>query len=79
MIVAAIPVVPLPLNGSKMISPGFVDARIIRFKRANGFCVGCFPNFFSCGDGVGILQTLHIWKPAFLMKSSGKLPFFIAS
>jgi len=55
IIVAAIPVVPLPLNGSKMISPGFVDAKIILFNRANGFCVGCFPNSFSPCEGVGIL------------------------
>jgi len=79
IIVAAIPVVPLPLNGSKMISPGFVDTKIILFNRANGFCVGCFQNSFSPCEGVGILQTLRICELGFLMLSSGKYPFFIAS
>ena len=34
-------VVPLPRKGSRMISPGAVQARITRCNRASGFWVGC--------------------------------------
>ena len=40
---AATPVVPLPLKGSNIKSPLFVEARIILSKSVKGFCVGCFP------------------------------------
>lgn len=40
---AAMPVVELPLNGSRTQSPGLVDARIILTSKRNGFCVGCLP------------------------------------
>ena len=42
----AIPVVELPVNGSRITAPGFVEARITRFKSSIGFWVGCLPNFF---------------------------------
>ena len=40
---ADIPVVELPVNGSKMKSPSFVEDSIIRFNNPKGFCVGCLP------------------------------------
>ena len=43
VVIAAIPVVELPVNGSKTKAFGVVDAYIIRFKRFNGFWVGCLP------------------------------------
>ena len=46
---AAIPVVLLPQNGSKIKSFSFVDANIILSKISKGFCVGCLPCFFSDG------------------------------
>ena len=49
--------VELPANGSRTRSPSFVLARTMRFRRSNGFCVGCLPNFFSIGFGVGMDQT----------------------
>ena len=36
---ATAPVVPLPKNGSKTISPGLLDERITRYSKASGFCV----------------------------------------
>ncbi len=44
---AAIPVVLLPVKGSRTQLPGLDEAIIIRANSASGFCVGCFPNFFS--------------------------------
>jgi len=38
---AAIPVVLLPANGSKIQAFCFVDARIILVSTESGFCVGC--------------------------------------
>jgi hypothetical protein len=38
---ATAPVVPVPKNGSRMMSPGLVEARITRCSRASGFWVGC--------------------------------------
>ena len=44
---AIIPVVELPVNGSRIKSPLLVEARIIRLNNSKGFCVGCLPKVFS--------------------------------
>ncbi len=41
------PVVVLPANGSRIHAPGLVEARMMRARRASGFCVGCLPCDFS--------------------------------
>lgn len=38
--IAAIPVVPLPIQGSNMVSPSLVEAKMSLFMRSKGFCVG---------------------------------------
>lgn len=40
---AAMPVVLLPANGSRIQAPGLVEARMMRARRASGFWVGCLP------------------------------------
>ena len=62
---AAIPVVELPLNGSRIQSPGVVEARIIRTRRRKGFCVGCLPQVFSQRPMAGKRQTSVICLPSF--------------
>src|SRR5699024_4556096 len=57
---AAIPVVLLPQKGSKIKSFSLVDAKIILSKRFKGFCVGCFPCFFSDGFVIEVVQTSFI-------------------
>lgn len=47
----------LPANGSRTRSFSFVLDNTMRRSRSNGFCVGCLPNFFSTGFGVGMDQT----------------------
>lgn len=44
---AAIPVVELPVNGSNIQAFSFVEAKIILAKSGSGFCVGCLPQDFS--------------------------------
>jgi hypothetical protein len=44
---AAIPVVLLPVKGSKIQALGCVDDKMIRDNTPKGFCVGCFPHDFS--------------------------------
>ena len=46
---AAMPVVLLPANGSRIQAPACVEAKMIRLSRPNGFCVGCFVQVFSQG------------------------------
>ena len=54
---AAIPVVQLPANGSRIISPGLVEAKIIRYNNFSGFCVGCLPQVFSQSPTADNLHT----------------------
>ena len=44
---AEIPVVTLPLKGSKIKSPSLVEARMILSSSASGFWVEYLPYFFS--------------------------------
>lgn len=62
---AAIPVVKLPAKGSRIVSPCRVLARIIRYRRRNGFCVGCLPQRFSHNPTEGNFQTSGICFPPF--------------
>ena|SRR3989338_4002205 len=39
--------VPLPTNGSIIISPSLVDAKTSLSINSIGFCEGCFPDFFQ--------------------------------
>ena|SRR3989338_2877822 len=50
-IAETIPVVELPVNGSRITESGLVEARIILFSSSTGFCVGCFPKDFSAFFG----------------------------
>lgn len=54
---AAIPVVALPLKGSRIYAPGLVLARINLAKIPNGFCVGCLPHDFSQRPMAGNCHT----------------------
>ena len=44
---AAMPVVQLPANGSRIMPPGLVQANMERYRRCRGFCVGCLPRVIS--------------------------------
>ena len=54
---AAMPVVLLPANGSRIHAPALVDAKMIRLSTPNGFWVGCFVHVFSQGAMAGRRQT----------------------
>lgn len=59
----AIPVVELPVNGSKIQAFSFVEARIIRARSGSGFWVGCFPQDFSHLAIAGRVHKSRIWVP----------------
>ena len=58
-------VVPLPENGSRIVSPSLVVAWRMRSSSAMGFCVGCLPKRFSHFSGGLIGQTDFICLPPF--------------
>ena len=57
------PVVLLPVNGSRIHAPGEVEAWMARATTLRGFCVGCLPQDFSHGAMAGRVQTSRIWVP----------------
>lgn len=62
---AAIPVVELPQNGSRIQSPLSVQERMIRVKTERGFCVGCLPHDFSQRPIAGSRHTSVICLSSF--------------
>ena len=54
---AAMPVVELPVKGSRIRAPLLVLASIARTTNANGFCVGCLPQVLSHGAMAGSRHT----------------------
>lgn len=62
---AAIPVVELPLNGSRIQSPLSVQDSMIRVKTERGFCVGCLPHDFSQRPIAGSRHTSVICLSSF--------------
>jgi len=60
---AATPVVPDPVNGSKTRSPSQVEASSALRKRRKGFWVGWYPCSFSLLGTVCIRQTEDTWAP----------------
>ena len=67
---AAAPVVPLPVKGSRTISPGRLEASNTRWSRASGFWVGCSLSPFisrrrSGPVHSGISQSERICKSSF--------------
>ena len=76
---AIIPVVELPVNGSSIKSPLFVDARIMRLNNSKGFWVGCLPkSLFRWFWSSYCPYRTHLFI-RLLMKSSPQFPFFITS
>ena len=59
------PVVPLPMKGSKIKSPIFEADSMQRSNKGSGFCVGCLPNVFSALFGGANAQTYFICLPSF--------------
>jgi hypothetical protein len=66
----ATPVVPLPQNGSRIKSPGLVEAVSTLSNSASGFCVGCFPYRFSRRVGRLMCQKDGICFPLFARRIS---------
>ena len=63
---AAIPVVDEPAKGSSIHSFSSVLARMMRVRRANGFCVGCLPHDFSQRPIAGSRHTSVICLPSLI-------------
>ena len=63
---ATAPVVPVPKNGSRTMSPGSVHASRTRYSSASGFCVGCAlvpPDLSrSAPVQIGSSQSLRICR-----------------
>lgn len=57
------PVVLLPVKGSRIHAPGTVEAWMARATTLRGFWVGCLPQDFSQGAMAGRVQTSRIWVP----------------